>query len=176
MKPTDQVSFQNSLYIRPVKWYSSDADFLERLHRESREDLTLIEGDDDFIYSLVDMQYQARNQGYGTQFPNAVDLMIESAGTPIGRMTVDQGANEVRLVDLALIKTARGQGYGQQIVQSLMQASAMAGLPLTLTVQRLNASALHTYAKLGFQVLDENPLQLHLIWTPPGRASVFVGV
>lgn len=90
-------------------------------------------GEQDYIESIVEMQFKAQTQGYGDQFPNAMYFIIEKHHEPIGK-----AHNEVRLIDIAFIPQARGQGVGKTVVQSFQSAAAQCGVPLVLTVEQHN--------------------------------------
>lgn len=68
----------------------------------------MIGGEQDYIESIVEMQFKAQTQGYGDQFPNAMYFIIEKHHEPIGKAIIDFGHNEVRLIDIAFIPQARG--------------------------------------------------------------------
>ncbi|QSX37414.1 GNAT family N-acetyltransferase [Shewanella sedimentimangrovi] len=155
----------NGLHIRPSR--PTDKVFLEKLHHASRQDLQLIDGERDFIESILAMQYRAQTQGYGDKYPNAMYFIIEKHWEPIGKATVDFGHNEVRLVDIAFMPQARGHGFGRAIIQSFQQAAAQSGVPMTLTVLQQNQAAMQLYAALGFTVeCYQEPYYL-MSWYPP---------
>jgi ribosomal protein S18 acetylase RimI-like enzyme len=161
------------LHIRPST--PADKPFLEKLHRSVREDLQWISGDRELVESIIEMQFVAQTQGYGSQFPNALYFIIEKHHQPIGKATVDFGVNEVRLVDIAFVPEARGHGFGPAIIQSFQTAAAQTGAPMTLTVDSHNVSAKNVYLQLGFQTESVTPPYEFMVWYPPALA-VSVGV
>lgn len=143
---------------------------LERaIHDANRDDLLLIDGEEDFVQSIFDLQYRARDQGYGQQYPNASYFMIEKTGATVGRLVVDFGHNEVRIVDIALIPAMHGMGVGTTVVQAIMTVAAKMPNEVSLSVRNDNKGAAALYRKLGF-VLDPHvpSTQMHtyLRWMP----------
>ena len=168
-----QFTIPQGLHIRPSK--PSDTPFLEKLHREVRQDLQCIEGEQDFIESIVDMQLKAQIQGYGAQYPNAMYFIIENHGEPIGKATLDFGYNEIRLIDIGFLIAARGHGFGRAIIQSFQHCAAQSAAPLTLSVLSHNLAVKRLYLELGFQVSEvQTPYEL-MIWYPPSMKQI-VGV
>ncbi|ATD10049.1 GNAT family N-acetyltransferase [Pseudoalteromonas piscicida] len=163
----------DGLYVRPSK--PEDKGFLESLHHSTRQDLQLIDGDKDFIESIIEMQFKAQSNGYGDQFPNAMYFIIEKHHERIGKATIDFGNNEVRLIEIALIPQARGLGLGAAVVQSFQQAAAQSGVPMTLSVLQDNYNAKRLYQKLGFKIESiKAPYEL-LIWYPPALRNIVLG-
>lgn len=152
------------LSMRPQR--DSDALFVAALHASTRDDLLMVDGEEGLLEQLVEMQFRAQREGYGEQFPNAMYYIVESHGTAVGRVTVDFGANEVRLVDIALIRAARGKGYGTGIVRALQLAAHKAGAPLVLTVALDNPRAFRLYAGLGFSLLQQTETHAQMVWYP----------
>jgi GNAT superfamily N-acetyltransferase len=161
----DGMNFQGALRLRPMM--ASDNAFIESLYRSTREDLRLLDAEEDFIDELIESQRRAQTQGYGDMFPNAMYFVAEHHGERIGRVVLDFGQNEVRVVDIALIPAARGKGFGGQILQSVQLVASKVMAPVTLSVRFDHLAAKHLYARLGFVV---ESLQLpfeRLVWYPP---------
>jgi ribosomal protein S18 acetylase RimI-like enzyme len=154
----------DGLSLRPET--PGDSAFLARLYNERRDDLRLVDGSRDFVESLIGMQHTAQVEGYGSQFPNAMYLVVEKSGERIGRICLDFGPNEVRLVDVAFLAAARGRGYGTAVVKALQTAAAQVRAPLTLAVAINDPAAQRVYAALGFRVESTGPMHHHLVWYP----------
>jgi len=142
---------------------AADGIFFETLYRSTRDDLWLINAEEEFIYGLIGMQQHAQIAGYGDMFPNAQYYVVEKQSVPIGRVVVDFGHNEVRIIDIAFIPGARGQGYGTAILRGMQQAAAQVRAPLALSVLKSNLVAKTLYMQLGFQV--EESLKRLTAWS-----------
>ena len=153
----DGLKLPGGLNVRPSN--AGDRVFLESLYKSTREDLELIEDDSggDFIEYLKDQQLDAQTEGYGDQFPDALYLIIEYHQESVGRVVVDFGHNEIRVVDLALVKAARGKGLGTGVLQAFIAISEQIMAPLTLAVLSSNVGAKRLYLQLGFVVEEVVP-------------------
>jgi len=101
------------------------------------------------LAQLLDMQLRGQRSGYAAQFPKAVDEIVWVGPEPAGRVLVNQAADELRLVDIALLGAYRGQGVGGRVVGGLCERARAAGLPLRLSV-RSGSPAQRLYERLGF--------------------------
>jgi ribosomal protein S18 acetylase RimI-like enzyme len=152
------------LGIRPSR--PTDKPFLQQLHNSTRDDLRLIDKEPDYIEGVIQMQYRAQTEGYGAQFPNAMYFVVEKHQEPIGRVVIDFGHNEVRLIDIAFIQQARGKGFGEAVVRGLQQAAAQVRAPMSLSVLSQNRVARNLYMKLGFIVESTSPPYDFMVWYP----------
>ncbi|AJQ93335.1 GNAT family N-acetyltransferase [Gynuella sunshinyii] len=164
------INLPGNLAIRPAR--PSDRVFLEHLHQSTREDLQAIEADAEFIQSIIDMQYRAQTQGYQSQFPNAMSFIIEYQQQSVGRSVLDFGPNEIRVVDIALIPAARGQGFGEAVIRAFMLAAQQVMTPLTLSVTEQNLVARQLYSRMGFQVEEIARPYIRMIWYPSSSVDV----
>lgn len=167
-----KLNIPDGLHVRPST--AADKPFLEKLHHSTRQDLQLIDGEQDFIESIVEMQFKAQTQGYGDQYPNAMYFIIEKHHEPIGRATIDFGHNEAHLLDIAFLPQARGHGFGKALIQSFQLAAAQSGLPMSLNVLQSNTGAKLMYLSLGFVVEAISPPYEEMRWYPQGM-KVFTG-
>ncbi|MFZ2403628.1 MAG: GNAT family N-acetyltransferase [Methylobacter sp.] len=158
------IILPNNMNIRPAR--EEDSGFIESLYRSSRDDLRLIQAEDDFVEELILMQHKAQNQAYGEMYPNAFYFVVEKQGEKIGRIIVDFGHNEVRLLDITFIREARGKGFGSGVIKALQYAASQTKAPLTLSVHRSNPGARRLYLSLGFRVEQSDPMVEQLAWYP----------
>lgn len=158
------MKFQDGLSLRPMA--TSDKAFIESLYRSTRDDLRLIDAEDDFIEGLIEMQQYAQTQGYGDMFPNAMYFVAEYHSERIGRVVLDFGQNEIRVIDIALIPAARGKGYGGQILQAVQLTAAKVMAPVALTVRADHMLAKRLYSRLGFTVEEAQIPYERMIWYP----------
>jgi GNAT superfamily N-acetyltransferase len=145
----------------------SDSEFLARLHHSRRHDLQQIDGDREFVELLIKDQQRYQIAGYGAAFPNAMEFIVEKLGDPIGRVMVDFGANEVRVLDIGLIRAALGRGLGSGVLRALQAAAAGVPAPLALCVFSLHVQAKQLYLSLGFAVEQSRSGVDFMVWYPP---------
>lgn len=101
------------------------------------------------LAQLLNMQFRGQRSGYAAQFPKAVDKILWIGPARAGRVLVNEGEDEHRLVDIALLGLYRGQAVGGRVIQQLCERASAAGLPLRLSV-RFGNPAERLYQRLGF--------------------------
>lgn len=157
------------LHIRPAQ--TSDKAFLEKLHHATRQDLQHMDAEQDFIETIVEMQFNAQNNGYGTQFPNAMYFVIEKLQQPIGKASIDFSNETVHLLDIAFLPQARGQGFGRAVLIALQQCAAQVVAPMLLSVEQGNTAAKQLYQSLGFVTHRLHSPYEQMIWYPSALRS-----
>lgn len=156
----------NGLSIRPAR--PADKAFLEKLHRDQREDLKMIDADKDYVEGIIELQLRAQTTGYGAAFPNALYFIIEKTGEPVGKLTLDWGGTEARVVDLGFIKRARGKGFGQSVLGALLAACGPSKCPLAVSCVITNVGLYKWLLDHGFVVEEAHEGASHhrLVWYP----------
>jgi ribosomal protein S18 acetylase RimI-like enzyme len=150
---------------------ASDQAFLQQLYASTRDDLRLIPADPGMIAKLIDMQQHLQTVGYRNQFPDATHQIVLHHNAAVGRVVVNVGSAEIRLVDFALLPAARKRGFGRAILHALQQMAAAKSLPLTLRVSTDNPHAKRLYLATGFLVQSGDALAEQLVWQPPTTAT-----
>jgi ribosomal protein S18 acetylase RimI-like enzyme len=102
----------------------------------------------------------------GDNYPNAMHYVVEKLGTAIGALSTDFGANEIRVLYLAFIPQARGQGFGRAVLQGVQKAAQQIRCPVATVVWTSNPHARRHYLALGFAVEESNPAAERLVWYP----------
>jgi len=128
-----------------------DLNFLKDLYAASREremDL-LVDWNDGQKRDFLDQQFNAQRCHYLKHYPDARFDIIERSGQAIGRLYVAELAQEVRLMDIALLPTERNSGIGGRICAEIMATAAKLGKIVSLHVEDENP-AKHLYERLGF--------------------------
>ncbi|MGB3124230.1 MAG: GNAT family N-acetyltransferase [Pseudomonas sp.] len=152
------------LVVRPS--HSADGPFLQGLYRSARADLQWIDGEQALVEEVIAQQFQVQEKGMDEHFPGALHYVIEKLGTPIGALSADFGPNEIRVLYLAFIPAARGQGFGRAVLQGVQQAAVQVVCPVTTVVWASNPHARQHYLALGFRVEQETPAAQRLVWYP----------
>jgi ribosomal protein S18 acetylase RimI-like enzyme len=137
-----------ALTLRQVQ--DADQDFLFGLYAATRADELRMSGcDPQALGVLLRLQFEAQRQHYVRQYPGAEHAVVEDPHGLLGRCYVHRTAREIRLVDICLLPSARGQGIGTQLLRRLLAEAARAGVPLRLSVA-LGNPAMRLYQRLGF--------------------------
>jgi ribosomal protein S18 acetylase RimI-like enzyme len=153
------------LQVRPAQ--AADDAFLKELYAATRDDLRAAAIDPAMFAVLVDMQWRAQGAGYRQAYPTADSLIVEAAGTPLGRLLVECSASPWRLVDIALLPRWCGQGHGAALLCALQARAKEAGAELALAVRRDNPRARRLYAALGFEADGGDALAEQMVWHAP---------
>jgi ribosomal protein S18 acetylase RimI-like enzyme len=113
------------------------------------------------------MQYDAQKAEYDARYPDAQYDVILLEGRTAGRFWVGRGEDEIRLLDIALLPWAQGQGVGTVLVRSLIEEARASGKRLRHMVFVMNEGARRLYERLGFVVFEEvGGTYLHMEWRP----------
>ena len=143
-----------------------DESFLQRLYAGTRaEEMALTGWNDEQKDAFLGMQFQLQTTHYRRHYADASFQMILLDEAPIGRIYLHYGPREIRLMDIALLPESRGGGIGSWILANLLREAAQMQKPVTLYVERFNP-ALHLYRRLGFQVLEDQGVNLYMRWAP----------
>lgn len=111
------------------------------------------------------MQYDAQKAEYDTRYPDAQYDLILLEGRPAGRFWVGRDEEEIRLLDIVVLKWAQGQGIGTALVSALIEEARASGKRLRHMVFIENEGARRLYERLGFEVFEEaGGAYLHMEW------------
>src|SRR3546814_1551262 len=138
------------LVVRPSR--VNDGPFLQSLYQASRPDLQWIDGEPEQVQHVIAQHFQVQEQCMGEHCPNAMHYVVEKLGTAIGALSTDFGPNEIRVLYLAFIPQARGQGYGRAVLQGVQKAAQQIRCPVATVVWASNPHARRHYLALGFEI------------------------
>jgi ribosomal protein S18 acetylase RimI-like enzyme len=146
--------------LRPVA--AGDRAFLCRVYASTRtEELAVVPWDDVQKEVFLRAQFDAQDRWYGEHYARASRHVVLVGGEPAGRLYVHRGADEIRIVDIALLPAHRGNGVGTSLLRDLLAEAEAAGKRLTIHVERLNP-ALRLYERLGFSLAEDKGVYLFL--------------
>ena len=148
--------------LRPIT--PEDGEFLARVYASSRaEELGVTGWPEELKAQFCRSQFDAQTKYYAENYPAAAFQIIERDGWPMGRLYVDRGEKEIRIVDITLLPEARGTGIGTKLLRELQEEARSAGKSLTIHVERFNR-ALGLYQRLGFQQVEDKGVYLLMEW------------
>jgi ribosomal protein S18 acetylase RimI-like enzyme len=141
---------------------AGDREFLYRVYASTRaEELAGVPWDDAQKDAFLRMQFDAQDQWYREQYPQATYDVIVVDGDPAGRLYLHRGKTEIRIVDIALLPEHRGSGVGASLLRDLLAEADAGGKRVTIHVERMNP-ALRLYGRLGFSVAEDKGVYLFL--------------
>lgn len=150
--------------LRPAA--AEDDEFQLELYATTRaEELAIVPWTVEQRAAFLRMQFAAQTTSYRMRFPAAEWSIILRDGVRAGRLIVERGPAEIRLIDIALLPEHRGLGTGTTLVTALQAEAARENKPLRLHVEARNR-ARRLYERLRFRPLAQRGLYLELEWWP----------
>jgi ribosomal protein S18 acetylase RimI-like enzyme len=140
----------------------ADRELLEAIYRSTREtELALLPWDDATKRAFVAQQFDAQDKHYLEHYPGATLDVIEVGGESAGRLYVNWGVADIRIMDIALLPAFRGRGIGTRLLQELLDAGRASARSVSIHVERGNP-ARRLYQRLGFRPVGEHGIYLLL--------------
>jgi ribosomal protein S18 acetylase RimI-like enzyme len=154
MKSSPDSPTMLSVTLRPVR--PEDEDFLFEVYASTRTDeLAPLGWSEAQRTEFLRLQFAAQCRHYNAHFPAAGHQIIFMAARPVGRIWVDRRTDEIRIVDMSLLPSARSSGIGTHLLREWIAEAAQAGLPLRFSVEKNNLRAFPLYERLGFVVVGD---------------------
>lgn len=156
------------LALRPIR--DDDRDFLYEVYASTRaEELALVDWSAAEKEGFLRQQFAAQHQYYTATFTQARFAVVELGGTAIGRLYIDRRADEIRVIDIALLPAYRGRGFGRALMTAVLDEAGRAGKPVRIHVEQFNP-AMRLYQRLGFRPRGAQEGVYRLMeWRPDGR-------
>ena len=151
-----------AITLRTVR--AADEPFLRDVYSSTRaEELAQVPWDDQQKAAFLRMQFDAQDRYYREVYPNGAFDVILIEGEPAGRLYVNRGPDEVRIIDIAMLPAYRNRRIGTHLIGALQAEAALARKPLRIHVERFNP-AMRLYERLGFQPIADRGVYLFLEW------------
>ncbi len=148
--------------FRPCQ--DEDRLLLYRIYASTRMDeLAVVNWTPVQIEEFLTMQFNAQHTFYHKQFTNASFDIIVYKGEDAGRLYLETRKDEIRIIDIALLKEHRNKGVGAAIIRDIQARAAEAGLAVRINVER-NNPALTLYVRLGFKQIEDGDVYLLMEW------------
>ena len=153
-----------STTLRPIT--EEDQPFLRRVYASTRaEEMAVVPWTEEEKEEFLRFQFDAQHKYYMEQFPRAAFDLIVRDGEPVGRLYVDRRADEIRLIDIALLPEHRGAGLGGAIMRDILAEGAAAEKLVRIHVEQDNP-AMRLYLRLGFEKIEEQGVYHLMEWKP----------
>jgi GNAT superfamily N-acetyltransferase len=123
--------------------------------------------------AFLKWQFDLQRREYDARFPDAEYYVILIDDQPAGRIWIGRDADQIRLLDIALLPDFQKRGAGTALLLALIDESARAQKTLRHMVFVLNNDAHRFYERLGFVVIDDLGAYKHMEWKsePPAVAG-----
>ncbi len=127
----------SSIKLEPAT--PADEPFLFAVYSSTRtEELALTGWPASMQEQFLRMQFAAQTHSYRVQFPDAQYSVIHCDGNAVGRMIVNWAAEEIHLIDIAVITEHRRRKIGSHLMEQLLDEARQAGKTVRLHVERMN--------------------------------------
>jgi ribosomal protein S18 acetylase RimI-like enzyme len=147
--------------LRPVT--PADAPFLTRVYASTRAaELAQVPWTDAQKEAFIAHQFTAQAAHYERHYAGASFDVVLAGGEPAGRLYVARGAEEIRIVDIALLPAFRGRGIGTGLLRALLGEADAQGKRVSIHVEQSNP-ALRLYERLGFAPAGETGVHLLMV-------------
>lgn len=142
-----------------------DDEFLLAVYSGTREEeLAQVEWPEGQKESFVRWQFEMQRREYDARYPNARYSVILVDGRPAGRIWIGSDGEQIRLLDIALLKAFQNRGVGTLLLQSLIEEAKRTKKVLRHMVFTLNSDAHRFYERLGFVVIEDLGGYKHMEW------------
>lgn len=113
----------------------------------------------------MEHQFSAQDRHYRENYAGASFDVVLVDGSPAGRLYVARWAEEIRIMDLALLPEFRGAGTGGRLIGDLAAEGRATEKRVTIHVERFNPAA-RLYDRLGFLPVSERGVHVLMQWAP----------
>ncbi|GAB4178304.1 MAG: hypothetical protein Fur005_40540 [Roseiflexaceae bacterium] len=96
--------------------------------------------------------------------PNSVLSVIEVDQQPIGRLRVVRDESGITLAGIQILPAYQNRGIGTLLITQLQREADQYQCPLWLSVEKDNPHARRLYQRLGFQLVQEQEQDYHLVY------------
>lgn len=152
-----------NVVLRPVT--TDDNDFLLAVYANSREEeLAQVNWAEGQKESFVRWQFEMQRREYDARYPDARYSVILVDGQSAGRIWIGSDSEQIRLLDIALLKEFQNRGVGTLLLQSLIEEAKRSKKVLRHMVFTLNSDAHRFYERLGFVVIEDLGGYKHMEW------------
>jgi GNAT superfamily N-acetyltransferase len=134
---------------------AGDAEFLYRVYAGTRTlEMALTGWGREKTGQFLRSQFQLQDTHYHRYYSNPFFYIIYNGRRRMGRLYINRGKEEMRIIDISLLPEYREKGIGTCILKDIIKESEAAGLPVSLHIEPANP-ARRLYEKLGFIVTGE---------------------
>ncbi len=153
---------QTEVSLRPA--LPADEPFLHALYADRRgPELATLGWGTEEQRAFLDMQFRAQQAGYAATFPGADHWVVIVDDHAVGRLLVDRGPDEHRVVDMVILSAYRGSGIGTALMAGVMDAAGT-GTPVRLSAAAHDDRLVRWYEGLGFTVVGHRGPNVLLEW------------
>jgi GNAT superfamily N-acetyltransferase len=161
-----------TLTLRPVT--TSDEQFLLSVYDSTRADeLAQADWQPGQREAFLKWQFDLQRREYDARFPDAEYNVILIDDQSAGRIWIGRDAEQIRLLDIALLPEFQNRGAGTILIRQLIDEAMATRKYLRHMVFVLNNDAHRFYERFGFVVIEDLGAYKHMEWKsePPAVAG-----
>lgn len=167
MSPQPDLRGETLIDLRGID--AADRSFLRDVYAGTRlDELAPIGWSQKQVDAFIDMQFEAQHRDYWRNYDTSRFLIVTCDGVDAGRLYVERRADELRVVDLALLPGFRGRGIGSGLFEDIFDEADARGLAVRIHVEHENR-AQRLYLRLGFAFTGE-PGPIYRLMERPAHA------
>lgn len=137
-----------------------DSAFLRNVYASTRsEELAPLGWEQAQVDAFLGSQFEAQRQDYWKNYDTSRFSIVGVAGVDAGRLYVERRADQMSIIDIALLPPFRGRGIGGRLLEQLLAEADAATLPLRIHVE-FNNPAQRLYLRCGF-VFHGEPIGIY---------------
>ncbi|HKY53817.1 MAG TPA: GNAT family N-acetyltransferase [Anaerolineales bacterium] len=149
-----------------------DTDFLYSVYASTRADeMARVDWNTEQQAAFLRMQFNAQTQFYIANYPGAEFQVITLNGQSVGRLSIHRRADEIRIMDIALLPEYRNLGIGSALLQDILEHGKNLNLRVTIHVEQFNP-ALRLYRRMGFYPKEDKGVYLLMEWSPTSKEEI----
>ena len=145
-----------------------DGGFLLSVYASTRPELTGLGWPAQQHDAFIRMQFAAQTRHYRESFPDATYSVICVGGEPAGRYIVNHAADQILIVDIALLPEFRRTGIGSGLVRRLLDQADASHLPVRCHVLH-DSIARRFWEHAGFAARGRDGVYLAMERAPRAR-------
>ena len=154
MAATPQLRSESPIGLRAIR--ASDREFLREVYAHTRlAELAPLGWSPQQVEAFIDMQFEAQQRDYWNNYDTARFHVVTCEGVDAGRLYVERRADELRVIDIALLPRFRDRGIASALFQQLFDEADAQGLAVRIHVEIENR-ARRFYLRLGFVFTGES--------------------
>lgn len=153
MAPPLRAAAAHGVTYRPMT--DDDLPFVAELYASTRRaEIAATGWPSEMQEAFLRQQHEAQHSHYSRHFGDGEWLIVERAGTALGRLYLHDQPGRLHILDISLVPESRGMGIGGAILRDVLDQARTQGKGASIHVEKMNR-ARHLYERLGFKVAED---------------------